>query len=243
MITIEICANSIASALSAQGGGAQRIELCESLETGGLTPSYGTLMGVKECLRIPVHVLIRPRNGDYVYDNQLIDVMMRDIELVKKIGFQGVVIGILDRHAQLDTDRFRLLLEVAAGLDITFHRAFDVAADPMKLAGQLADLGVDRILTSGQAATALKGVKLLAELVRNCGHNIAIMAGGGIQSKNILNIIGLTGVKECHLSAKRTITGQLADHLTAEFNPGEFDRLETDETEVRKIVSLTGNRS
>ena len=241
MITIEICTNSIASALNAQRGGAHRIEICESLETGGLTPSYGTLMGIKESVHVPVHVLIRPRNGDYVYDNQLIDVMLKDIDMVKKIGFQGVVIGMLDRHSKLDTDRFKLLLEAASGLSITFHRAFDVAADPIQLASQLADLGVNRILTSGQRSTAQKGVKLLAELVSNYGQHINVMAGSGIHSTNILEIIRLTGVKECHLSGKVKIPGHVADHLATEFAAGEFDRFETDESEVRKIVSLTGN--
>lgn len=238
MITIEICANSLASALHAQSAGAHRIELCDSLETGGLTPSAGLLSLARERLNIPVHVLIRPRNGDYCYDEACVEVMRRDISLVKSLGYQGIVIGALQPDGALDTKVLDQLLEVAGNMSITFHRAFDVAKEPFSLTEKLIERGIERILTSGRQPTAVEGSDFIAQMQQNFGNSIKIMAGSGINSANIISLLKQTGVKECHLSARRSVQGSLPPHAVSKLK-NELSRFETDPDEVRKIMNLT----
>lgn len=238
MITIEICANSIASAVHAQNAGAHRIELCESLETGGLTPSAGILSLARERLNIPVHVLIRPRNGDYCYDEACVEVMRRDIAFVQSLGFEGIVIGALQPDGALDTTVLDQLLEVAGNMSVTFHRAFDVADNPFSLTEKLIERGIERILTSGRQPTAMEGYDFIAQMQQNFGNKIKIMAGSGINSGNIISLLRHTGVKECHLSARRVIQGNLVPHTFSKLK-NELVRFETDPDEVRKIIYLT----
>jgi copper homeostasis protein len=238
MVTIEICANSIASALHAQNAGAHRLELCDSLETGGLTPSSGLLSVVREKLQIPVHVLIRPRNGDYTYDAHCVEIMRRDIEIVKNLGFEGIVIGALRSDGTLDEAVMDTLIDAANGLSITFHRAFDVASDPFGLTEKLIEWGIDRILTSGRQPIATEGAAFLAELQQRYGRQITIMAGSGIHSGNILDLLKQTGVAECHLSARKQIQGGMVHEINAQFQ-SELTRYETDPGEVLKILKIT----
>lgn len=159
---LEVAADSVASALAAQEGGAMRVELCGGLDGGGLTPSFGTLAVVRERLRIPLYVLIRPRVGDFVFDAAEVEVMRRDVEQCVRLGCDGVVLGALDRHGQVDLTTMRVLIEAAGSLGVTFHRAIDVSADPSRVLEDAVALGCERVLTSGGRATAIDGIDTIA---------------------------------------------------------------------------------
>lgn len=201
MPLLEIAAASIGSALAAQEGGADRIELCANLREGGTTPSYGTLVEARERLHIPIHVLIRPRGGDFLYDDTEIAVMVRDIAACAQAGADGVVIGALDANGNVDLAVCRRLIEAAGPLDITFHRAFDAARDRDAALDAIVALGCRRVLTSGGAPSAPLGTDALARLVRQAAGRVAIMAGGGIHADNVRELVARTGITECHASA------------------------------------------
>lgn len=241
MTTIEVCAGSLESAIVARQCGAHRVELCDSLETGGLTPSYGTLQQAARLFAIDTHVLIRPRNGDYVYDDHLLEVMVSDIALVKQLGFKGVVIGVLDRQAHIDLGRLTVLLQAAEGLSVTFHRAFDLCAKPFEAAEQLIKLKVDRILTSGQQPTAVEGIPMIAGLVHEFGQHISFMPGSGINASNISEIIRKTGVSECHLSARQAVQAVGPATGLMQLQADAFIRYETSASALREIMELVKN--
>lgn len=202
-IIIEVCAQSVESALAAQEGGADCVELCANLAEGGTTPSMGTLAVARQKVKIPIRVLLRPRGGDFLYSDIEYEVMKQDIDIVKKIGVDGIVIGILKTDGQIDITRCRDLINEARPLSVTFHRAFDMTADPFRALKDIAALGCDRILTSGQERDALTGSPLLAELVKRAGNRIAIMPGAGIDDVNCAQIIALTGAVMLHLTGQR----------------------------------------
>ncbi|MFT3755036.1 MAG: copper homeostasis protein CutC [Pseudoxanthomonas sp.] len=199
--TLEIAANSLASALAAQEGGADRVELCENLGEGGCTPSYGTLAVARDRLRIPLYVLIRPRTGDFAYGDWECEVMLRDIEHCVRLGCDGVVIGALDASGDVDMALCRQLIGVAGTLGVTFHRAFDVARDPLQALEAIAALGCQRVLTSGAAVDAPTGAANIAAYVQAAGARLSIMAGAGVAATNIA-MLKQTGVREFHTSAK-----------------------------------------
>ena len=200
--TLEIAANSLASALAAQHGGADRVELCENLGEGGCTPSYGTLAMARERLRIPLYVLIRPRAGDFVYDALERDTMLRDIELCVRLGCDGVVIGALDAGGDVDVALCRELVDAARPLGVTFHRAIDVARDREAALEPVIALGCERVLTSGASASAVEGADTIAALVRRAGGRIGVMAGAGVSPENVRDLVTRTGVRDVHASAK-----------------------------------------
>ncbi|HCV23543.1 MAG TPA: copper homeostasis protein CutC, partial [Candidatus Latescibacteria bacterium] len=208
----EICIDSVAGAIAAQEAGAHRVELCQALSVGGTTPSAAMIQSVKAASNFPVHVLIRPRGGDFVFCDDEWDVMARDIELAGEWGVDGVVIGGLCADRTLDVDHCRRLIERARPMSVTFHRAFDLCADPMTALRQLLDLRVDRLLTSGQAATAHEGRGLLRDLVRAAGERLLIMAGAGIHERNVAELVRDSGVNELHftgrLSSGRSSSGR-----------------------------------
>ncbi len=181
---IEVCANSLESALNAQHAGADRIELCSELGVGGITPSYGLIKMVKEQLNIPVHVLIRPRSGHFTYSKLEFEVMKNDIALCSEVGVDGIVSGMLQSDFTLDFERTKQLVEISKPMKFTFHRAFDWIPNPKKAQSQLQELGVDYILTSGQQTTAENGLDLLLEL-NSTSKTCIIMPGGGVGTKNI----------------------------------------------------------
>lgn len=233
--TLEIAANSLASALAAQAGGADRIELCENLEEGGCTPSYGTIAMVRERLRIPVFVLVRPRGGDFLYDTAEIDVMRRDVEVCARLGCDGVVLGALDAQGDVDTEACRSLLEAAAGLDVTFHRAFDAARDPSRALESLVALGFRRVLTSGAAPSAIEGAGRIAELQAQARDRVALMAGAGVTAANAKDLVRRTGVREVHASARGPWRSPMRHRNEA--LPGlSPDAMRTDESNVRALV-------
>jgi copper homeostasis protein len=233
--TLEICANSIQSALAAQAGGAGRIELCQNLEQGGITPSYGLIREVKKRLSIPVLVLIRPRPGDFIYTEEEFNSIKSDIEACKKLGCEGVVTGILDKDGNVDTERCAELVNLARPMQLTFHRAFDCCADPFSALQDIIGSGFDRILTSGMADHALEGAPLLAQLVQQAGGRIAIMPGAGITVLNIREIAEITGASEFHTSAKINLNYPAKGCL-----PGEAEAIyyQTDEKKVSELVNL-----
>ncbi len=199
---LEIAANSLPSALAAQEGGADRIELCENLGDGGCTPSYGTIALARERLRIPLYVLIRPRAGDFLYDALEREVMLRDIESCVRLGCDGVVIGALADDGSVDTAVCGELISAAGALGITFHRAFDVARDQVQALEAVIALGCERVLTSGAQSTAPEGADTIAALVRQADQRIRVMAGAGISEDNLAELVTRSGADEFHASAK-----------------------------------------
>ncbi len=197
---LEICANSVESALNAQNGGADRIELCTELSVGGVTPSFGTISLVKDLLEIPVYVLIRPRGGDFVYSQLEIEVMKEDILKCAELGCEGVVFGCLNTDRTINPDLTYTLMESAGFMDITFHRAFDEVPNHFEALDTLRDLGIQRVLTSGGQSNALIGIELLGELVEEADEEVIIMPGGGIRPDNLLDLLN-TGAQEYHCSA------------------------------------------
>ena len=200
MIHLEICANGIPSLRNAMDGCAQSVELCEALEVGGLTPSFGTLAKAIDLSFIPMRVLIRPRPGNYIYNEEELDVMKTDIMLCKKLGFQGVVIGALNDEGMLDIKALQALMEAGQGMKFTFHRAIDACVNPLEVMEQLIDLGFDKVLTSGGKPTAEQGIPMIAEMQLRFGDRIAIMPGGGINLGNVMDIVNQTGVTHVHAS-------------------------------------------
>lgn len=201
---LEICANSYQSAKNAQEAGAHRIELCQELSVGGITPSYGLLKQVVDTLSIPVYVLIRPQSGDFVYSDSEFDIMKQDIQLSKTLGCGGIVSGVLNNDNTIDIERTKDLVELSKPLAFTFHRAFDCVDNPSKALEQLIDLGVDRVLTSGQETSAKKGLNVLKQLHEQANGRITILAGGGINSDNA-RLFKDVGLNEIHASASSTI--------------------------------------
>lgn len=199
MALLEICCYAIDCAVSAEQAGADRIELCAAPAEGGLTPSAGTLLGVRQRVSIPVHPIIRPRGGDFCYSAGEFSTMLDDIAYLRELGYPGLVIGILNEDGEVDRPRMEKVMTAAQGMAVTFHRAFDVCREPMIAQDQLRDLGVARILTSGQKANAQEGLSLIRELKDRSGAPI-IMAGSGVRLSNLQHFIA-AGVEELHSSA------------------------------------------
>ena len=207
--TIEICAQSITSALAAQEGGANRIELCTALEVGGLTPSAATIVEAKRLLTIDICVLIRPRAGDFLYSDIEFEIIKKDILFCKEQGIQGVVVGILKENKEFDMDKMRELATLARPMQVACHRAFDQTPDGFAALEQLIELGYDRVLTCGQAENVAAGKEKLKQLVEKAQCRIAIMPGNGVTVENIADIISYTQVKDIHITAKELIISRM----------------------------------
>ncbi|EOF4705177.1 MAG: copper homeostasis protein CutC [Klebsiella huaxiensis] len=199
MTLLEVCCYSMECAQEAQRSGADRIELCAAPQEGGLTPSLGVLKSVRDTVTIPVHPIIRPRGGDFCYTAGEFAAMLDDVIAIRELGFPGLVVGILDADGQIDTTRMEKIMAAAGTLAVTFHRAFDMCADPRQACSELSELGIKRILTSGQQASAEKGISLIRELISRSDTPI-IMAGAGVRAAN-LSVFLQAGVKEVHSSA------------------------------------------
>lgn len=206
---IEICANSVASCLEAQKGGAYRVELCAGIPEGGTTPSYGEIAVARELLNIKLNIIIRPRGGDFLYSDVEHKTMLHDIKIAKKLGVDGVVIGCLKADGTIDMERNRELIAAAEGMSVTFHRAFDMCKNPFESLEQIIALGCDRLLTSGQQPTAIEGISLLSQLVEKAGDRIIIMPGSGVNEDNIAILADQTKAKEFHFSAREPIDSKM----------------------------------
>ncbi|NIJ55943.1 copper homeostasis protein CutC [Dyadobacter arcticus] len=200
-MTIEVCAYSLESCINAQAGGAARIELCGGLGEGGTTPSAGLIEVVRQHIDIDVYVMIRPRGGDFVYDFFEEEIMRKDIDVAKKLGANGVVLGVLTADGQVDVARTKSLVEYASPMKVTFHRAFDLTPDPHKALKAIIETGAERILTSGQMPSAIEGLDLLSQLANESNGSIEIMAGGGVNANNAAELAA-AGVHSLHLTAK-----------------------------------------
>lgn len=185
--------------MAAERGGARRLELCDALFDGGTTPSAGMIAACRERVSIPVFVIIRPRGGGFVYSDDELDVMRRDIVAARGLGADGVVIGALRPDATVHNEHTRSLVDVAGDMPVTFHRAFDFVPDLGSALEVLIGAGIARILSSGGAPTAREGVPALASLVRQAGDRLVVMAGGGVREENVGEIVGTAGVREVHV--------------------------------------------
>lgn len=205
---VEICTDSLDGAIAAQAAGAHRVELCAALLEGGMTPSYGAIKLTRGALDLTkLMVLIRPRGGDFVYSGSELQVMLEDIRACAALGVDGVVSGCLSADGGVDAEKTRALLAEAkaAGLDFTFHRAFDMSRDMSSSLEQLISIGVPRVLTSGGQASAVQGAGALRALVRQADGRVAILAGGGVRGANVVELVRSTGVREVHSSARRSV--------------------------------------
>jgi len=238
---LEIASNSVASALAAQQGGADRIELFDNLAEGGTTPSQGSIAVARDRLRIPLFVLIRPRPGDFLYTALEAEIMLRDIAYCRALGCDGVVIGALDADGGIDMPLCRELVSAACPLGITFHRAFDAACDLPAALEQIVTLGCQRILSSGGQASALAGADVLAALVAQAGDRIALMAGAGITAANVMEVAERSGCVELHASAKTTQPSAMRHHNPA-LTGLSPDWTVTDAAQVSALRAVLDNR-
>jgi len=243
-VLLEICANSVTSALAAQQGGALRVELCENLYEGGTTASHGEIKLARELLQIKLYVLIRPRGGDFLYSDVEYDIITADVYYCIQAGCDGIVIGILNADGTIDKERCKPLVEMAksAGLGVTFHRAFDMCADLEQGLEDIIDLGCERILTSGGKSTAMEGSRLIANLIKKAGDRIIIMPGSGISENNVADLVQFTGATEIHSSARVRTESKMEyknDHIVMGDNYGdEFIYDQTDVERVKKILRM-----
>jgi copper homeostasis protein len=215
-VFLEICVDSVESAIAAQEGGAERVELCANLNEGGTTPSAGMIEIARKFLHIGLQVMIRPRGGDFCYSALEFEIMKKDIVVARELGADGAVFGMLNRDRTIEVPRTRELVELARPLRVTFHRAFDVVADPAQALETLAALQIDRILTSGQARTAMEGLTLLVQLAQKAAGRISIMPACGINAQNVRQILAATGANEIHIgSAVTTIKNDSSAELFA----------------------------
>lgn len=236
---IEVCIDSVASALAAERGGAQRVELCSDLLEGGITPSCGLLGVVRSSVSIDVYPIIRPRPGDFCYSEQEFETMCRDIEFARREGADGVVLGILKTDGHVDIERTRQLVELAQPLSVTFHRAFDMSADLFRSLEDVCETGAARVLTSGGEQECLHGIDTVARLVKTSRGRIKVMAGGRIGINNAATIIERTGVTELHVGLATPVTSPMFHRnprLSLGKAPGsEHQRTQVLEDSVRKL--------
>lgn len=202
-VLVEAAVDSFADALAAEAEGVHRIELCGPLIDGGTTPSAGLIARCSERLLVSVYVLVRPRTGNFIYDDDEIAIMSKDIAVAKELGADGVVIGALTGHGDVDADRLAELIAMAAPMRVGFHRAFDQLRDPEESLELLVSLQMDHILTSGGAPTALEGASRIRQLVQRAGDRIGITAGGSLTAQNVHGLVDQTGVRTVHGRAFR----------------------------------------
>lgn len=232
---IEVIGFTIEGCVTAQDAGANRIELCDNPEEGGTTASYGFIRAAREKLHIDLYPIIRPRGGDFFYSDEEFEIMKTDIKSCRESGCNGVVIGALTAAGRVDKKRCGLLVNAAYPLGVTFHRAFDQAADPFEALEDIIDIGCERILTSGQMPTAMQGAGLIKELINHADDRIIIMPGSGVKAENIAGLAKETGAVEFHTSARIRVPGRMEykNPLTEQIG----GTITVDGNEVRKIIN------
>jgi len=240
---VEICVDSVESAISAQIAGADRVELCDNLTEGGTTPSSGSIISARNNMDIGLHVIIRPRGGDFLYSDLEYDIMRRDIEICGENGVDGVVLGILKADGNIDIDRTARLIEFANPMTVTFHRAYDMCYDPVQGLEDIIATGAARLLTSGQSDKAPGGAELIRQLVIQGGERIIIMPSGGIDESNIVSLVTCTRVKEIHLTGRKLTDSEMTfrrDNISMGGFPGlvEYSRKVADPERIKSIINM-----
>jgi copper homeostasis protein len=238
----EICVDSVAGVRAAKAAGADRVELCADLLEGGITPSRGLIRQARTIAGIGVNVMIRPRGGDFLFDDDEFAIMQSDIETAKAEGADGVVIGVLTAAGEIDAARGRELVALARPLSVTFHRAFDLTREPYRAIETLVGLGIDRVLTSGQETSVLEGLPLIGELIRRAQNRIVVMPGGGVTSRNVERVIAAAKPKEIHFAALDAAASGMQFRrphvfMGGELRPPEYDRQVTSEAAIRTIMA------
>ena len=232
---LEICSNSFFSALQAEKGGASRIELCQNLENGGTTPSPGQIKLVRAHLGIGVHVLIRPRGGDFVYSKEEFQEMLEDVRFCREVGCDGVVIGVLHADGSVDTERTAALVKQAGAMKTVFHRAFDRCVNPLESLEEIIGTGCHRLLTSGQQSCAWQGRDLIRELITQADGRIEVMPGAGVDESNITKILLDTGARSIHSSAKQAVPSSMTHRVHA-FTGMDEATFRTSKERVEELV-------
>ena len=236
---IDNCANGAESALRAQEGGADRVELCAGIPEGGTTPSAGEIVKARQLLTTTrLNVIIRPRGGDFCYSADELDIMAYDIGMARKAGADGVVFGVLNTDGTVNLEAMRRLMDAARGMNVTFHRAFDVCCNPLETLEQIISLGCDHILTSGQEPTAEKGIALLSQLNERAAGRITIMPGCGVNAGNIAHIASATGCREFHFSGRSEVASAMRYRnpkvsMSGTDGSDEYSRQLTDPEKIR----------
>jgi copper homeostasis protein len=241
-LKFEVCVDSIAGIRAAREADAERVELCANLLEGGTTPSLGTILVARKVADIKLHVMIRPRGGDFLYDEDEIATMEADIASAKSAGVDGVVFGVLTRDGRVDRETTERLIARARPVSVTFHRAFDMTPEPLIALETLIELGVDRILTSGQEPTAYEGAERIAELIKAAVDRVIILPGGGINARNVARIAAITGASEIHFAARVPTTSAMRFrrgdvYMGGELRPPEYDRLDTSTAAVAAMIA------
>lgn len=236
---------SAASAVVAQSAGVGRVELCANLVEGGTTPSAGTIALAAERLTIPCCVMIRPRGGDFCYSPDELDIMRRDIETAKRAGADGVVFGCLSPAGVVDRDVTAALVAHARPLSVTFHRAFDLTRDPMEALETLLEIGVDRLLTSGQCDAVTDALPLVGDLIRRAGSELVVMPGGGIRADNVASVVDATGAREVHVFTERVWSSPMTHRnpgvpMGRAYEPDEYVRTGADADAFARVVRAVG---
>lgn len=237
---LEVCAGSVESVAAARNGGAARVELCSALEIGGITPSVGLITEARHIEGIALNVLIRPRGGDFLYNESEVATMEQDIVAARQCGADGVVIGALTAEGDVDVQVCNRLIKAAEGMSITFHRAFDMCRNPFLALEDIISLGCHRILTSGQAASAYAGITLIKQLVEAAQGRISIMPGCGVNAANATSILNSTGCYEIHASARTSVESRMQYRHNGvsmgSSDNDEYAHMESNETLIRQIV-------
>jgi copper homeostasis protein len=235
---LEVCIETLPEAIQAAEAGASRLEVCACMSEAGTTPSIGLVSAILERVNVPAFIMIRPRGGDFLYDEAELDVMRRDIEAMKRAGAHGIVSGVLEPSGVVDCEATRALVEAAAPLPFTFHRAFDLAPELEVAIESLKEVGVHRVLTSGGASTAIVGADAINRLARRAGNSLKLLAGGGVRAAHAAELVRQSGVSEVH--ARPTRRRRSLAHSSRDVRFGASapapERYELDPDAVRALV-------
>jgi copper homeostasis protein len=214
---LEIACFSLEAAILAEESGADRIELCAGPLEGGITPSFSMISLARNILKIPIHVMVRPREGDFLYSRRELKSIEYDIEMIKDTGAEGIVLGLLKSDGTIDTENLARMVKIAEPMNVTFHRAFDLSRDPVNSLNEIISAGAARILTSGHKQTAPEGMELIARLIQLAEGKIVVMPGSGVNAANINELCRRTNATEIHASARRLVEGGMS-YLNSEVN-------------------------
>ncbi|XP_065183813.1 copper homeostasis protein cutC homolog [Sycon ciliatum] len=244
---LEVCIDSVESAMEAENGGAHRVELCSGLIEGGTTPTLGMFRQVKKVTAIDVFVIIRPRSADFCYDPMEVEVMKENICIFKEAGASGIVLGALTKEGRVDRQLTAELVALARPLPVTFHRAFDMAVDLVQALEDLVELGIERVLTSGGESTCLEGLPMLAQLVKQAANRIIVVPGGGITEKNLDRILSGCQASEFHASCRTRVKNSVMTFrnssvkMGASLSPAEFSHKVSDASTVSRMMAIADN--